>query len=96
MREDLVLGRGRPVCERVDVAPESGVDAAEGREFGGGVSFGRERREIKSWVFGFGRHAEVVGPAELRLEMEEEVEAIAGRYRSSSERKKTKAPRLST
>jgi len=53
-------------------------------------------REIKSWILSFGRHAEVLGPEELRREMGEEAEVISARYRRSSERKKTKAQRLST
>ena len=51
--------------------------------------------EIKRWVMSFGRYAVVLGPAELRGEMQEEVQGIAGLYSSTSERKKTKVQRLS-
>ncbi len=37
-------------------------------------------REIKAWILSFGRHAEVLGPQELRREMGEEVGEMAGRY----------------
>ena len=40
-------------------------------------------REIKSWVLSFGRHAEVLGPEELRLEMREEFAEMAALYRNS-------------
>lgn len=31
-------------------------------------------KEVKRWVLGFGRHAEVIGPAQLRQEVAEEIE----------------------
>jgi|LSQX01.2.fsa_nt_gb predicted DNA-binding transcriptional regulator YafY len=37
-------------------------------------------REIKAWILSFGRHAEVLGPEELRGEMGEEVGEMAARY----------------
>ena len=36
--------------------------------------------EIKRWVMSFGRHAEVLGPEELREEMREELAQTLGRY----------------
>ncbi len=45
-------------------------------------------REIKSWVLSFGRHAEVLGPAELRGEMAEELTAALGRYEGVAGMKK--------
>jgi predicted DNA-binding transcriptional regulator YafY len=36
--------------------------------------------EVKSWVLGFGRHAEVLEPEGLREEMEEECRAMIRRY----------------
>ena len=37
-------------------------------------------REIKAWILSFGRHAEVLGPEELRREMGEELGEMAARY----------------
>ena len=48
-------------------------------------------REIKSWILSFGRHAEVLGPEELRGEMGEEVEKLLRTY-SASEPLEVEAP----
>jgi predicted DNA-binding transcriptional regulator YafY len=40
-------------------------------------------REIKAWVLSFGRHAEVLGPEELRAEMGEELLQVVRRYRGA-------------
>lgn len=37
--------------------------------------------EVKRWVLGFGSHAEVLVPAELREEVKREIEGIGRRYR---------------
>lgn len=38
-------------------------------------------REVKAWILSFGRHAEVLGPEELRREMGEELGQMAATYR---------------
>jgi len=41
-------------------------------------------REIKAWILGFGRHAEVLEPEELREEMREELAMAAAQYGQAS------------
>ena len=36
--------------------------------------------EIKFWILGWGRHAEVLGPEDLRRDIAEEVAAMRRRY----------------
>lgn len=40
--------------------------------------------EVKAWILSFGRHAEVVGPEELRREMGEELGQMAAQYADRS------------
>ena len=50
-------------------------------------------REIKAWILSFGRHAEVLEPEELRVEMGEEAEEMAKRYRDAGMRRLSRQER---
>lgn len=41
--------------------------------------------EIKRWVLGFGKEAEVLEPEELRKEMAQELQTLLSQYRASEE-----------
>ena len=90
-REGLVLGRGRPLCD----ASRSGTRArcSRGQKDGSLVAeFELDgTREIKAWILSFGRHAEVLGPAELRSEMGEELGEAMVRYERCHERRRDRA-----